>query len=172
MNPPEHEPLNLPSSNVLILKSIPIVEMNDELNVLSANLKIMHVFPTPLSPISSNLKNKSKFFAIAECISSLVSLEADYLYCIISPGSREEWLPILVSSRSADFLSRGQSWMGDKFESIYVDKIITLRQNTKQKMLTETVSLREGRVFGERGGGRGGRERARERGIKNKGGSM
>ena len=53
--------------------------------------------------------------------------------------------------------------MGDKFESIYVDKIITLRQNTKQKMLTETVSLREGRVFGERGGGRGGRERERER---------
>ena len=47
---------HIPMSNVLILKSIPMVEINEELNVLSANRKIMHVFPTPLSPIRSNLK--------------------------------------------------------------------------------------------------------------------
>lgn len=55
-SPQTYEILYSPTSRVLILKSIPMVEINDELKVLSANRKIIHVFPTPLSPIRSNLK--------------------------------------------------------------------------------------------------------------------
>jgi len=54
-----------PSSKVRILKSIPMVEINVGLNVLSANRNIIQVLPTPLSPIRSSLKNKSKFFCAA-----------------------------------------------------------------------------------------------------------
>ena len=43
-------------SSVCILKSIPMVEMNVELNVLSAKRNSKHVLPTPESPISSSLK--------------------------------------------------------------------------------------------------------------------
>ena len=43
----------------------PIVEMKVVLNASSENLKRMHVFPTPESPMSNNLNNKSyDFFAI------------------------------------------------------------------------------------------------------------
>lgn len=55
---------DLPISKVFILKSIPMVDINDGLKVLSAKRNIIHVFPTPLSPISRSLKNKSNFFAI------------------------------------------------------------------------------------------------------------
>lgn len=54
-----------PSSKVRILKSIPMVEINVGLNALSANRNIIQVLPTPLSPIRSSLKNKSKFFCAA-----------------------------------------------------------------------------------------------------------
>lgn len=47
------------NSTVLILKSIPIVEMNVDVNASSENRKRMQVFPTPESPINSNLNNKS-----------------------------------------------------------------------------------------------------------------
>ena len=56
--------LYLPISKVLILKSIPMVEIKVGLKVLSANRNIMQVLPTPLSPMRRSLKNKSKFFAI------------------------------------------------------------------------------------------------------------
>ncbi len=50
----------------------PMVEMKVVLNASSENLKRMHVFPTPESPMSSNLNNKSyDFFAICGDNSSL-----------------------------------------------------------------------------------------------------
>ena len=62
----------LPSSKVLILKSIPIVEINVGLNVLSANRNIMQVLPTPLSPIRRSLKKWSKFFAMSRTLFSFL----------------------------------------------------------------------------------------------------
>ena len=72
----ETEHINSPSSIVLILKSIPMVEINVGLNALSANRNIMQVLPTPLSPMRRSLKNKSKFFAIftAHCVTLLLQI--------------------------------------------------------------------------------------------------
>lgn len=54
------------NSTVLILKSMPIVEINVEVNASSENRKSIQVLPTPESPINSNLNNKSYvFFAMA-----------------------------------------------------------------------------------------------------------
>lgn len=47
------------SSTVLILKSMPIVEMNVDVNASSEKRKSIQVLPTPESPISNNLNNKS-----------------------------------------------------------------------------------------------------------------
>lgn len=47
------------------VKNVPIVDMNVVVNALSENLNNIHVFPTPESPINSNLNNRSYvFFAI------------------------------------------------------------------------------------------------------------
>lgn len=85
----------LPSSRVLILKSIPIVEMKDGLNVFSAKRNIMHVFPTPLSPMRRSLKNKSKFgFAISrDCFQFALR----YVTVRVAYGSGE-WL--LIANRN------------------------------------------------------------------------
>uniref|UniRef100_A0A6B2LWZ0 Uncharacterized protein n=1 Tax=Arcella intermedia TaxID=1963864 RepID=A0A6B2LWZ0_9EUKA len=48
-----------PRSSVRILKSTPIVLMNDSVKVLSANRRSKLLFPTPESPMRSNLKRKS-----------------------------------------------------------------------------------------------------------------
>ena len=42
-----------------ICKKLPIVDMNVVLKASSENLNNKHVFPTPESPMSSNLNNKS-----------------------------------------------------------------------------------------------------------------
>lgn len=56
-------PLN---STVLILKSIPIVEMNVVEKASSEKRNSMHVLPTPESPMSSSLNSRSYvFFAIS-----------------------------------------------------------------------------------------------------------
>lgn len=57
----------LPSiSTVFILKSIPMVDMNEDEKESSTNRKRIHVFPTPESPISISLKRWSYvFFAIS-----------------------------------------------------------------------------------------------------------
>lgn len=39
--------------------TVPIVDINVVLNASSENLNSKHVFPTPESPISNNLNNKS-----------------------------------------------------------------------------------------------------------------
>lgn len=50
----------------LFYSKLPIVEMKVVVKASSENLNRMHVFPTPESPISNNLKSKSYvFFAIS-----------------------------------------------------------------------------------------------------------
>lgn len=48
---------------VRILKSIPMVVMNDGVNESSLNRNRQHDFPTPESPISSNLIYKDRHLA-------------------------------------------------------------------------------------------------------------
>ena len=55
-----------------------MVEIKVGLNVLSANRNIIQVLPTPLSPMSRSLKNKSKFFA---AMSSLFPCSVVLRYC-------------------------------------------------------------------------------------------
>lgn len=43
---------------------MPMVVINAGLNEFSTNRNIIHVLPTPLSPIRSNLNKKSNFFSI------------------------------------------------------------------------------------------------------------
>ena len=43
---------------------MPMVVMKDGLNLFSTNRNIIHVLPTPLSPIRSNLNKKSNCFSM------------------------------------------------------------------------------------------------------------
>ena len=132
--PQSKSPLYLPISTVRILKSMPMVVINAGLNEFSTNRNIIHVLPTPLSPIRSNLNKKSNFFSILnrgklqQDVSQSVGLDLSELSCYLvdstfwnlwSNCSRVTFKAIVfiglspVATYSTQIVAEGSSWVID-----------------------------------------------------------